>query len=69
MQKWLVELIVSWLPFIILIGVGVSLGRRGSLGPRTNVVQLYEQQIDETKRTNVLLERIAISLENRRTPQ
>jgi len=66
MPKWIVELIVSWLPFIVLIGVWLWLSRRGSL---TKVAQLYEQQIDETRRTNVLLERIAISLEKLRMPQ
>jgi ATP-dependent Zn protease len=69
MQKWVVELIVSWLPFIFLIGVWVWLGRRGSFGAGAKVVQLYEQQIDETRRTNVLLERIAVSLEKPRAPQ
>ncbi|CCD91249.1 conserved hypothetical protein [Bradyrhizobium sp. ORS 375] len=66
MQQWLVDLIVSWLPFIILIGTWIWLTRRGSL---TKVAQLYEQQIDETKRTNVLLERIAVSLEKPRQRQ
>ncbi len=66
MQQWLVDLIVSWLPFIILIGVWVWLTRRGSMA---KVAQLYEQQLDETKRTNVILERIAVSLEKPRQPQ
>lgn len=66
MQQWLVELIVSWLPFIILIGVWVWLTRRGSFA---KAAQLNEQQIDEARRTNMLLERIAIGLENLRRPQ
>ncbi|MGC2778463.1 MAG: hypothetical protein WA418_22795 [Bradyrhizobium sp.] len=66
MQKWLEELFVSWLPFIILIGTWVWLSRGGSL---TKVAQLYEQQVDETRRTNALLERIAVSLEKPRLPQ
>jgi ATP-dependent Zn protease len=66
MQQWLAELIVSWLPFIILIGVWVWLTRGGSFA---KVAQLNEQQIDETRRTNLLLERIAVSLENLRQPQ
>jgi len=69
MQQWLVELIVSWLPFIILMGIWVWIGRRGALGPGAKVAQLYEQQINETRRTNVLLERIAVSLEKQRMPQ
>ena len=65
-QQWLVELIVSWLPFMILIGVWLWISHRGSI---KKVAQLYEQQIDETRRTNVLLERIAVSLEKPRLPQ
>ncbi|NPU15600.1 hypothetical protein HL667_06140 [Bradyrhizobium sp. 83012] len=66
MQQWLMELIVSWLPFIILIGVWFWLSRAGSL---SKFARIYELQLDETKRTNVLLERIAISLEKLRLPQ
>ncbi|WP_377812287.1 hypothetical protein [Bradyrhizobium oligotrophicum] len=54
------ELIVSWLPFMILIGVWLWISHRGSI---KKVALLYERQIDETRRTNALLERIAISLE------
>ncbi|MBR0685710.1 hypothetical protein JQ594_07265 [Bradyrhizobium manausense] len=58
------QLIVSWLPFIVLIGVWVWYSRsrlRGSSG--TNWVDLYEQQVAESRRTNALLERIATALE------
>lgn len=61
--QWLVELIVSWLPFIVLIGVWVLLSR--SWSPGAKLVALYEQQIVETRRMNTLLERIAVSLEKR----
>jgi hypothetical protein len=61
---WLVNLIVSWLPFLVLMGVWVWLSRRhwrGSSG--TSWVDLCEQQVVETQRTNALLERIATALE------
>jgi ATP-dependent Zn protease len=64
-NRWLVELLVSWLPFIVLIGVWVLLSRRWSSGGVAKMAQLYEQQIAETKRMNVYLERIAISMEKR----
>jgi len=60
-----VELIVSWLPFIVLIGVWLWLSRRWSPGAGAKLVELYEQQIIETRRMNVFLERIAVSLEKR----
>ncbi|CCE05947.1 conserved hypothetical protein [Bradyrhizobium sp. STM 3843] len=64
-NRWLVELFVSWLPFIILIGVWLWLSRRWSAGSAAKLVQLYEQQIVESRRMNAHLERIAISLEKR----
>lgn len=61
---WVIQLIVSWLPFIALISVWIWYSRsrlRGSSG--TNWVDLYEQQVAESRRTNALLERIATALE------
>jgi hypothetical protein len=66
-NRWLVEQIVSWLPFIVLIGIWVWLSRRWSLGNTAKLIQLYEQQVAETSRMNVFLERIAVSLEKRTT--
>jgi len=66
-NRWLVELIVSWLPFIVLIGVWVWLSRRWSPGNSAKLIQLYEQQVAETGRMNAFLERIAVSLEKRTT--
>jgi hypothetical protein len=61
---WVVSLIVSWLPFLVLVGVWLWLSRRswrGSSG--TSWVDLCEQQVVESRRTNALLERIAAALE------
>lgn len=61
---WVVSLIVSWLPFVVLVGVWLWLSRRnwrGSSG--TSWVDLCEQQVVESRRTNALLERIAVALE------
>lgn len=63
-SPWLVSLIVSWLPFLALVGVWLwysRASRRSSSG--TSWVDLYEQQVAENRRTNALLERIAAALE------
>ncbi|MVT78570.1 hypothetical protein GPL20_37025 [Bradyrhizobium cajani] len=61
---WVVSLIVSWLPFLVLVGVWLWLSRRNLRGSSgTNWVDLYEQQLAENRRTNALLERIAVALE------
>lgn len=61
---WVVSLIVSWLPFLGLMGVWLwyaRASRRSSSG--VSWVDLYEQQVAEIRRTNALLERIAAALE------
>jgi hypothetical protein len=68
MNDWM-ALAASWLPFVVLIGVWVWLSRRngmqacGSSG--ATLIELYEQQVAETRRMNANLERIAASLEKR----
>ncbi|WP_375312774.1 hypothetical protein WHZ77_05680 [Bradyrhizobium sp. A5] len=62
--SWVFSLIVSWLPFVALVGVWLwysRSSRRSSSG--TSWVDLYEQQVAESRRTNALLERIAAALE------
>ena len=61
---WLVSLIVSWLPFLFLVGFWVWFSRRnGRASSGVSWVDLYEQQLVEYRRTNALLERIAAALE------
>jgi ATP-dependent Zn protease len=61
---WMVGLIVSWLPFLVLVGVWLWFSRRnGRASSGASWVDLYEQQVAETRRTNALLERIATALE------
>jgi ATP-dependent Zn protease len=68
MNDW-VNLAVSWLPFLLLIGVWLYFSRyhgmqaRGSTG--VTMIDLHEQQVVETRRMNGYLERIAVSLEKR----
>ena len=68
MQEW-VSLAISWLPFLVLIGVWFWFSRtngmrtRGSSG--VTLIDLYEQQVAESRRMNANLERIAASLEKR----
>jgi len=55
--------------FVLLIGVWFWLSRRNGMQARgssgLSLIELYEQQVAETRRTNVFLERIATSLEKR----
>jgi hypothetical protein len=56
---------VSWVPFIMMViamFVCVRLYRPRAASGAT-MVQLYEQQLTETRRTNATLERIAAALE------
>ena len=68
MSNWL-ELAIAWAPFVLLIGLWLRIGRRnGFMGPGSSgssMIELYEQQVAETRRMNVFLERIAASLEKR----
>jgi hypothetical protein len=65
----LLSLAVSWLPFLVLIGVWLYLSRNFGMGARgssgATMIELYEQQVEETRRMNAHLERIAVSLEKR----
>jgi ATP-dependent Zn protease len=65
--SWLMSLIVSWLPFVVLIVVWVLLSRRMALRPG-RIAEHLEAQIAEAQRTNALLERIAVALESRAKP-
>ena len=62
--NWL-SVLIAWLPFIGLV-IAYILCVRFSR-PRTasgfTMIDLYEQQIAETQRTNALMERIAVALE------
>lgn len=62
-----VELAVSWLPFLVLIALWFWFSRRHRMQARgssgASMIELYEQQVAETRRMNGYLERIALSLE------
>jgi hypothetical protein len=66
MDRW-VELAVSWLPFLLLIGLWFWFSRRSGMQARgksgVTLIELYEQQVAETRRMNGFLERIAQSME------
>jgi ATP-dependent Zn protease len=68
MNDWM-ALVASWLPFVVLIGIWFWLSRRNGMQARgssgVSLIELYEQQVAETRRMNVNLERIAASLEKR----
>ena len=68
MNNW-IELLVSWLPFLLLIAVWIGLSRKVGMQARgksgRTMIELYEQQVDESRRMNANLERIATALEKR----
>ncbi|MBR1173542.1 hypothetical protein JQ617_06205 [Bradyrhizobium sp. KB893862 SZCCT0404] len=73
MEKWMVELALSWLPFVVLVGVWFWFARRSGMQARAKsgvtMIELYEQQVIETRRMNGFLERIALSLEKHEPPR
>jgi hypothetical protein len=66
----LLAMLLSWVPVLALIGALVwfwrNNGMRALSRSRVAMIELYEQQVAETRRMNVTLERIASSLEKRR---
>ncbi len=68
MNEWL-SLLISWLPFLLLIGVFFWFSRRAGMQARgrsgVTMIELYEQQVEETRRMNATLERIAVAMEKR----
>ncbi len=63
MSQRLVELLIGWTPFIVLIGLWVFLMRRGGwLGKHR---QHVERNIELLEQQQALLQRIAVALEER----
>jgi ATP-dependent Zn protease len=71
MERW-VELAVSWLPFLLLIGLWFWFSRRAGMQARgrsgVSMIDLYEQQVAETRRMNGFLKRIALAMEKHEPP-
>ncbi len=67
-EEW-ISFFVAWLPFLLLIGAFVAFGRWHGMrakGPSgSSLIELYEQQVAETRKINTTLERIAAALEKR----
>ncbi|MDF0516253.1 hypothetical protein P0R31_03235 [Bradyrhizobium yuanmingense] len=72
MNNW-VELAVAWVPFVVLLGLWFWLSRRNGMQARgssgATLIELYEQQVAETRRMNGFLERIARSMEKHEPPR
>jgi len=68
----LVSLLNSWLPFLVLVAVWFWFSRRIGMQARgrsgVTMIELYERQVEETRRMNATLERIAASMERRQQP-
>lgn len=69
MQTDWASLLLSWVPFLVLIGVWLwfsrSVGMRARGKSGVTMIELYEQQLAETRRISGSLERIAATLEKR----
>ena len=70
MGSELLSLLISWVPFIVLVIVWVLLMRSMGMPWRRSPsgatwLELTEQQLAETRRMNATLERIALALEKR----
>jgi ATP-dependent Zn protease len=65
----LMSAVVSWLPFLVLIGLWFWFSRRNGMQARgssgVTMIELYEQQVAETRRMNGFLERIVVAMEKR----
>ena len=60
------SLLVSWLPFIVLVIVWLFLARwMKEKGPWVRLADQQQAQVAELQRTNALLDRIAVALERR----
>lgn len=68
MNDW-IGLVVTWLPFAAVIAVWLLFARKNGMQARgssgSTMIELYEQQVAETRRMNLLLERIAVVMEKR----
>ena len=64
-----IPILTTWAPFLLLILVWLVMARRNGMRARApsgrTMLELYEQQVEEMRRQAVLLERIAVALEQR----
>jgi ATP-dependent Zn protease len=61
----IIDVLVSWFPMLLLIGVWVYFMRRCGGGGKITTSEYYEQFLQEQKRSNEALEKILTRLENR----
>jgi uncharacterized membrane protein len=63
----LLSVMASWWPFIMLIGAWIVVARfsRQRTASGATMIELQEQHVEETRRTNVALEKIAAALDKR----
>jgi hypothetical protein len=71
MRQVLVDLVSSWGPMLLFIAIFLVYARRGGMQARApsgrTMIELYEMYLEEMKRNTATLERIAQSLERRRS--
>ncbi len=61
----IIDVLVSWFPMLLLIGVWVYFMRRLGGGGKLTTSEYYEQFLREQKRSNEALEKILARLESR----
>jgi len=69
MDEKMIEQLVAWGPFLLLLLVLLVLSRWNGMRAKApsgrSMLELYELQLEEMKRQAAVLERIAIALEKR----
>ena len=69
MSADLISTLANWLPFLVFVAIAIWYARSAGLRARApsgvTMLELYEQQVAETKRMNATLERIAAIMEKR----
>lgn len=69
MSADLISALTSSLPILIFVGIAIWYARSAGLRARApsgvTMLELYEQQVAETKRMNATLERMAAIMEKR----
>ena len=69
MSQYYVRLILDWIPFIIFIGVLIYFMKKGIGGRQAkcmdSMMEYYANHLEETRKINANLDRIASVLEKR----
>ena len=69
MPQPFIDLLAAWGPLLAFLAIFIFLARSNGIRARSpsgrTMIELYEQNLEETKRNTAMLERIAQALERR----